>query len=298
MESNYGQTEVEKEIDNIIVKIIFPITDELMEKTKEIKRKRQELKKEMYNFKQLKQSLIEKRKKLNKQKLIYENLMNGDFSNVKTCSECLINYINLVDKKETEFLKDKEDYYDLKLRRKELEFNNMLVDLIKEKNNIEKKKKIKRKMSYEPPKKLNQSTNSISKNMNKSFRSDTSETKTKTNKDKTVPQSRGSKTQKYKKDSYKPKKSGESSKILKRKNSNDSNMNDTKDIPDISKEIENLINDYASKKSKATDNNSFDNLNEGLNQLKEINKDTKNIENDLKEMMNNFLNDEQLTESL
>ena len=53
-------------------------------------------------------------------------------------------------------------------------------------------------------------------------------------------------------------------------------MNDTKDIPDISKEIENLINDYASKKSKATDNNSFDNLNEGLNQLKEINKDTKN----------------------
>ena len=37
-------------------------------------------------------------------------------------------------------------------------------------------------------------------------------------------------------------------------------------------------------------------LNEGLNKLKEINKDTKNIENNLKEMMDYINNDNKETE--
>ena len=132
MESNYKQTSIEKGIDDIIVKILFPITSQLLSKTQEIKRKRQELRNEINDMKQLKQSLIEKRKKLNKQKIQFENYMNGDFSNVKTCRECLINYINLLDKKENDFLKDKEDFYEIKLRRKNLEFNCMLMDLFTE----------------------------------------------------------------------------------------------------------------------------------------------------------------------
>ena len=153
MESNYRQTYIEKGIDDIIVKILFPITNQLLSKTQEIKRKRQELRNEINNMKQLKQSIIERRKKLNKQKIQFETNMNGDFSNVKTCRECLINYINLLDKKENDFLKDKEDYYEIKLRRKKLEFNNMLMDLITEEKNKEQKpkKKLKRKMSFEPP---------------------------------------------------------------------------------------------------------------------------------------------------
>ena len=42
--------------------------------------------------------------------------MNSDFSNVITCKECLTNYINLIDKKQTDFLKDKDDFYEIKLR--------------------------------------------------------------------------------------------------------------------------------------------------------------------------------------
>ena len=133
METNNEQTSLEKDIDQIIVKILLPIIDSLELKTKEIKQKRLELKKEIYNIKQLKQSLINKRKKLKKQRIIYENNMNGDFSNVKTCRECLINYINIIDKKQTDFLKERDDYYELKLRKKQLEFNYLLIDLIKEK---------------------------------------------------------------------------------------------------------------------------------------------------------------------
>ena len=76
METNNEQTSLEKDIDQIIVKILLPIIDSLELKTKEIKQKRLELKKEIYNIKQLKQSLINKRKKLKKQRIIYENTTN------------------------------------------------------------------------------------------------------------------------------------------------------------------------------------------------------------------------------
>ena len=39
---------------------------------------------------------------------------------------------------------------------------------------------------------------------------------------------------------------------------------------------------------KSIDNVNSENYNDGLTQLKEINKDTKSIENDLKEMMENI----------
>lgn len=319
MESNYRQTSIEKGIDDIIVKILFPITNQLLSKTQEIKRKRQELRNEINNMKQLKQSIIERRKKLNKQKIQFETNMNGDFSNVKTCRECLINYINLLDKKENDFLKDKEDYYEIKLRRKKLEFNNMLMDLITEEKNKEKKpkKKLKRKMSFEPPKKLNQSSHSIPRNLNKSYRSDASETKQNANKTKTVTPK---KMERSKKNSYKaankPNKENKnlknSNKNIKRKKTNESNVskkNNNKekeeekvkeggDAPDISKDIEKLINDYATKNSMKSHNSlNSETLNDGLNKLKEINKDTKIIENDLKEMMDYFNNDNKETES-
>jgi hypothetical protein len=145
MEINNEETILEKEMDKIIVKILLPITDKLKSKTREIKEKRLELKRQINNIRQLKQALIDKKNKLKKQKLIYENNLNGDFSNVKTCRECLINYINIIDKKQSDFLKKKDDYYELKLRKKQLEFNNLLIDLIKEKTNIEQKKNTKEK---------------------------------------------------------------------------------------------------------------------------------------------------------
>ena len=75
--------------------------------------------------------------------------MNGDFSNVKLCRDCLNDYINIIDKKQNDFLKDKDDYYELKLQKKKIEFNNLLLDLITEKSNLTKKNKIKRKMSFD-----------------------------------------------------------------------------------------------------------------------------------------------------
>ena len=58
---------------------------------------------------------------------------------------------------------------------------------------------------------------------------------------------------------------------------------------DISNEIENLINNYSSKRSDVKPSYTINSeYNDGLEQLKEINKDTKDIENDLKEMMDNL----------
>ena len=294
MEENNDETlSLEKELDKIIVKILIPITDELKSKTREIKKKRLELKNEIYNIKQLKQSLINKRKKLNKQKVIYENNMNGDFSNVKTCRECLINYINIIDKKQNDFLKEKDDYYELKLRKKQLEFNNLLIDLVKEKYSIEQKKRIKRKMSFENPKKLNQSTQ-IPNNLNKSFKSDTREDTKKKTINKSVTSKKVLKSKNNSKDSNKKNKNynKKNSKYLNRKNSNDSIGNNN--MSDISGEIEKLINNYNTKKTglKSINTINSDNYNDGLTQLKEINKDTKSIENDLKELMNSYINQE------
>ena len=288
METNNEQTSLEKDIDQIIVKILLPITDSLELKTKEIKQKRLELKKEIYNIKQLKQSLINKRKKLKKQRIIYENNMNGDFSNVKTCRECLINYINIIDKKQTDFLKERDDYYELKLRKKQLEFNYLLIDLIKEKTNIEQKKKIKRNMSFEAPKKLNQSSTSIPKD----------DTKNKTI-NKSVTPKRVFKSQKSSTNSNKLSNNynKKNSKYLNKRNSNNKENNDNL-MPDISGEIEKLINNYSTKKSakKSINTINSDNYNDGLTQLKEINKDTKSIENDLKEMINSYINQDKESE--
>ena len=288
METNNEQTSLEKDIDQIIVKILLPITDSLELKTKEIKQKRLELKKEIYNIKQLKQSLINKRKKLKKQRIIYENNMNGDFSNVKTCRECLINYINIIDKKQTDFLKERDDYYELKLRKKQLEFNYLLIDLIKEKTNIEQKKKIKRNMSFEAPKKLNQSSTSIPKD----------DTKNKTI-NKSVTPKRVFKSQKSSTNSNKLSNNynKKNSKYLNKRNSNNKENNDNL-MPDISGEIEKLINNYSTKKSakKSINTINSENYNDGLTQLKEINKDTKSIENDLKEMINSYINQDKESE--
>ena len=287
-ENNDETTNLEKELDKIIVKILIPITDELKSKTREIKQKRLELKNKIYNIKQLKQSLINKRNKLNKQKVIYENNMNGDFSNVKTCRECLINYINIIDKKQTDFLKERDDYYELKLRKKQLEFNYLLIDLIKEKTNIEQKKKIKRNMSFEAPKKLNQSSTSIPKD----------DTKNKTI-NKSVTPKRVFKSQKSSTNSNKLSNNynKKNSKYLNKRNSNNKENNDNL-MPDISGEIEKLINNYSTKKSakKSINTINSDNYNDGLTQLKEINKDTKSIENDLKEMINSYINQDKESE--
>ena len=305
---NKEQTYLEEEIDKIILKLIIPITDELKAKAKEIKQKRIELKKEIYDMRQLKLAIIEKRKKLNKQKKKYENHMNSDFSNVKTCEECLVNYINLMDKKEKDFIKEKDDFYELKLRKKEIEFNNNLIDLIKEKINIEKRKKIRRKMSFEAPRRpLNKSNQSIEKNMNKSFRSvENNKKSVSQNKSKMETPKKDYKSKKIKnknsmnKDKNKNKYGYKEKDIrnIKRKNSNESNDINNNNVEenkenkeqDISREIENLINNYSSKKSgvKASYSINSENYNDGLEQLKEINKDTKSIENDLKEMMDNL----------
>ncbi len=65
-------------------------------------------------------------------------------------------------------------------------------------------------------------------------------------------------------------------------------------MSDISGEIEKLINNYNTKKTglKSINTINSDNYNDGLTQLKEINKDTKSIENDLKELMNSYINQE------
>jgi hypothetical protein len=228
-------------------------------KTKELREKKQEFKKELNEMRHRKQALIQKRKRLMKQKAIHEKNLNGDLSNTKLCEELLINYINFVDKKETDFIKNNEDFYELKLRKKQLEFNQTLIQLIKEKTK-EKKKKFEKNNSFECIKRLNRSSHSISKNINKSFSIDKSNNKSLTKTISTVtPDNKtnfnNNLKNNKKKNSYLRNKSVESSKNSKKN-----------DRSNISKEIENLINNYSSKKKEVksyNSNNSEDIINNG-----------------------------------
>ena len=289
MQENNDQVNITNELNNIIIKILLPITKNLLDKTKELKEKKFEFRKELNEMKFRKQALIQKRKRLMKQKAIHEKNLNGDLSNTKVCEELLINYINFVDKKESDFIKSKEDYYELKLRKKQLEFNQELINIIKEKSNYDKTKKMKKKNSYEFIKRLDKSTYSIS-NMKNPYRSFSIEkpknSKSLTKAITTITPS------KIELDEFNKKSKGKISHQRNKSFDNDKTMSKNKN--NISKEIETLINNYSSKKNieQSYNSESSENYDEGLSQLKEINKETKEIEKEMKEMMNSILTDE------
>ena len=284
MQQNNDQINISHELDNIIVKMLFPITNSLLIKAKELKEKKMEFRKELNEMIHKKQALIQKRKRLMKQKAIHEKNLNGDLSNSKLCEELLINYINFVDRKETDFIKSKEDFYEMKLRKKQLDFKKELIYLIKEKTNLEKGKKLEKNDSYEYMNKLTKSSRSLSKDykyINHNFSLEKSKNKSLTKSITTIT----------------PEKTNfiEYNKNTKKKNSynrnkSTDNMKTNSKNNDISREIENLINNYSSKKNNIQSYNSeeSDNYKNGLNELKEINKETKEIEKELKEMMNNL----------
>ena len=289
MQENNDQVNITNELNNIIIKILLPITKNLLDKTKELKEKKFEFRKELNEMKFRKQALIQKRKRLMKQKAIHEKNLNGDLSNTKVCEELLINYINFVDKKESDFIKSKEDFYELKLRKKQLEFNQELINIIKEKSNYDKTKKMKKKNSYEFIKRLDKSTYSIS-NMKNPYRSFSIEkpknSKSLTKAITTITPS------KIELDEFNKKSKGKISHQRNKSFDNDKTMSKNKN--NISKEIETLINNYSSKKNidQSYNSESSENYDEGLSQLKEINKETKEIEKEMKEMMNSILIDE------
>ena len=289
MQENNDQVNSTNELNNIIIKILLPITKNLLDKTKELKEKKFEFRKELNEMKFRKQALIQKRKRLMKQKAIHEKNLNGDLSNTKVCEELLINYINFVDKKESDFIKSKEDFYELKLRKKQLEFNQELINTIKEKSNYDKTKKMKKKNSYEFIKRLDKSTYSIS-NMKNPYRSFSIEkpknSKSLTKAITTITPS------KIELDEFNKKSKGKISHQRNKSFDNDKTMSKNKN--NISKEIETLINNYSSKKNieQSYNSESSENYDEGLSQLKEINKETKEIEKEMKEMMNSILTDE------
>ena len=241
MQENNEQINITNELNNIIIKMLLPITKSLLDKTKELKEKKFEFRKELNEMKFRKQALILKRKRLMKQKAIHEKNLNGDLSNTKVCEELLINYINFVDRKESDFIKSKEDFYELKLRKKQLEFNKELINLIKEKSNLDKNKKLKKENSYEFIKRIDKSAYSIS-NMKNPYRSFSIEkpknikslTKAITT---TTPSKIGL-------NDFNKKSKG---KIIHLRNKSfDNDKTISKNKCDISKEIETLINNYSS----------------------------------------------------
>ena len=289
MQENNEQINITNGLNDIIIKILLPITKNLLAKTKELKEKKSELKKDLSEMNFRKQALIQKRKRLMKQKAIHEKNLNGDFSNTKVCEDLLINYINFVDRKETEFIKSKEDYYELKLRKKQLEFNQELVNLIKEKSNFDKNKKFKKKNSYEIFKRTDKSTYSLS-NLKNPYRSFSIEkpknSKSLTKAITTITPSKMELDELHKKSKEKT--------SHQRYKSYDNDKTISKNKSYISKDIEHLINTYSSKKNFVHYCNSetSENYDEGLSQLKEINKETKEIEKEMKEMMNSILTDD------
>ena len=280
---------ISNECNDIIVKMLLPLTNSLLLKTKELREKKLEFRKELIEMNHRKKALIQKKKRLKKQKTIHEKNLNGDLSNTKVCEDLLINYINFVEKKEADFIKSKEDFYELKLRKKQLEFNQNLLRLIQEKSYIEKKNNLEKKDSFECLKKLNKTSHSIEKNNhynNKSFSIDKSNDKSVT---KTITTITPNKTDHH---SFIKKDKKENSYVRNKSIENDKN---NKNQMNISREIEKLINNYTSKKKeedKSYNSETIDNFNDGLVQMKEINKEMKDIEKDLKDVMNNLLTDE------
>ena len=287
MQLNNDQNDIANELDDIIVKILLPITNSLLMKIKEIQEKKLEFRREYNEMKYRKQELILKKKRLMKQKAIHEKNLNGDLSNNKLCEEILINYINFVDKKETDFIKSKEDFYEMKLRKKNLEFNQALIDLIKEKSDLENKKTIDTRHSFVSTKRLNKSSHSVPKNVktiNQSFSIEELDNKSITKTITTVTPYKNELNNKQNNDKKKKKKT------YMRNKSSESLKYNSKNKLSLSKEIEHLINNYTSKSKDVKSNKSenLDNFNKGLIQMKEINKETKEIEKELKEMMNNL----------
>ena len=282
MNEKNGQLNISNNIDNIIVKLLLPITKSLLIKTKELEEKKNEFKKEMIDMKNRKQALIQKKKRILKQIAIHEKNLNGDFSNSKLCQELLINYINFVDKKETDFIKSKEDFHELKLRKKQIEFKQELIRLIKEKKNIPSKNKIKKKYTFDYLKNSNHNA-SYSMPKNKKYNQSFSLEKPKNNY-----LSKGV-TSAITPDVNTIQKSEKNKNFYQRNQSAENMQTIQRNKTDISKEIETLINNYSSKKDiKVYNSESTENFDEGLNQLKVINNDMKEIEKGLKEMVSNI----------
>lgn len=282
MNQKNGQLNISNNIDNIIVKLLLPITKSLLIKTKELEEKKNEFKKEMIDMKNRKQALIQKKKRILKQIAIHEKNLNGDFSNSKLCQELLINYINFVDKKETDFIKSKEDFHELKLRKKQIEFKQELIRLIKEKKNIPSKNKIKKKYTFDYLKNSNHNA-SYSMPKNKKYNQSFSLEKPKNNY-----LSKGV-TSAITPDVNTIQKSEKNKNFYQRNQSAENMQTIQRNKTDISKEIEILINNYSSKKDiKVYNSESTENFDEGLNQLKVINNDMKEIEKGLKEMVSNI----------
>ena len=282
MNQKNGQLNISNNIDNIIVKFLLPITKSLLIKTKELEEKKNEFKKEMIDMKNRKQALIQKKKRILKQIAIHEKNLNGDFSNSKLCQELLINYINFVDKKETDFIKSKEDFHELKLRKKQIEFKQELIRLIKEKKNIPSKNKIKKKYTFDYLKNSNHNA-SYSMPKNKKYNQSFSLEKPKNNY-----LSKGV-TSAITPDVNTIQKSEKNKNFYQRNQSAENMQTIQRNKTDISKEIETLINNYSSKKDiKVYNSESTENFDEGLNQLKVINNDMKEIEKGLKEMVSNI----------
>ena len=282
MNQKNGQLNISNNIDNIIVKLLLPITKSLLIKTKELEEKKNEFKKEMIDMKNRKQALIQKKKRILKQIAIHEKNLNGDFSNSKLCQELLINYINFVDKKETDFIKSKEDFHELKLRKKQIEFKQELIRLIKEKKNIPSKNKIKKKYTFDYLKNTNHNA-SYSMPKNKKYNQSFSLEKPKNNY-----LSKGV-TSAITPDVNTIQKSEKNKNFYQRNQSAENMQTIQRNKTDISKEIETLINNYSSKKDiKVYNSESTENFDEGLNQLKVINNDMKEIEKGLKEMVSNI----------
>ena len=282
MNQKNRQLNISNNIDNIIVKLLLPITKSLLIKTKELEEKKNEFKKEMIDMKNRKQALIQKKKRILKQIAIHEKNLNGDFSNSKLCQELLINYINFVDKKETDFIKSKEDFHELKLRKKQIEFKQELIRLIKEKKNIPSKNKIKKKYTFDYLKNSNHNA-SYSMPKNKKYNQSFSLEKPKNNY-----LSKGV-TSAITPDVNTIQKSEKNKNFYQRNQSAENMQTIQRNKTDISKEIETLINNYSSKKDiKVYNSESTENFDEGLNQLKVINNDMKEIEKGLKEMVSNI----------
>ena len=74
MQENNEQINISNELNDIIVKMLLPITQNLLIKTKELKEKKIEFRKELSEMKFRKQALIQKRKRLMKQKAIHEKI--------------------------------------------------------------------------------------------------------------------------------------------------------------------------------------------------------------------------------
>lgn len=128
------------DLENKINLLLLPISNDLTLRLGRIKSLEQQIRDKIIYIGQEKQRIFHKKNRYSKLNTLYEECTNDKFNNIKFKKECLNYYINCLEKKRKELVKENNFCFKLSLKNKKLELSKLLLNLIKDEKSIEQKK--------------------------------------------------------------------------------------------------------------------------------------------------------------